>query len=119
MYLKHISHTDSSVDTLATDIEIAATWCTHIRGLMFRREFSVGSALVFQFDRVTQRTIHMLFVYSDIDVLWLKDDIVKKCTRLSAWYGIGTAEGDTVIELPSGVAGAISTGDTVRIVADD
>ncbi len=76
MYLKHISHTDSSVDTLATDIEIAATWCTHIRGLMFRRDFSVGSALVFQFDRVTQRTIHMLFVYSDIDVLWLKDDIV-------------------------------------------
>ncbi|ERG90489.1 MAG: hypothetical protein J07HQW1_00511 [Haloquadratum walsbyi J07HQW1] len=118
MHLEHISRTDGSVKTLATDVEIATTLCARVRGLMFRRDFSIGSALVFRFNRVSYRRIHMLFVYTDLDVLWLKDNTVSECAQLSAWYGIGTANADTVIELPAGVADAVTVGDTVQINID-
>lgn len=100
---------------LATDVTVADSLLPKARGLMFRRSFPDGSALVFPFDGVATRTLHMVAVPFDIDALWLRDGRVERVDRLSAWTGLGRAPADTVIELPAGAADGVSEGDEVRV----
>lgn len=103
--------------TLADDVERADGVLAQARGLMFRRSVPAGYALVFPFDEPASRTIHTLFVFEPIDVVWLVDDEVTKVDRLHPFRGLAHGLADTVIELPAGGADGVEPGDTVEIVA--
>lgn len=105
--------------TLATRVETAASTLAQARGLMFRRSVPEGYALVFPFDRVGRRSLHMVFVPFPIDAVWLHDGEVTKVKRLRAWTGLGWGRGDCVVELPAGAAAAVRAGDRVRVVEEE
>jgi uncharacterized membrane protein (UPF0127 family) len=112
-----VEHDDSG-DTraLATDVDVADTFLSRARGLMFRRSVPDDYAMVFTFDDADERDLHMVFVPFDLDALWLVDDEVREKKRLRAWRGLGAAVADTVVELPAGAADDVEVGDSVRIV---
>ena len=114
MRLEH--HADGTRHTLATDIEVVDTFLSRARGLMFRRSIPDDYAMVFRFDAVDERDLHMVFVPFDLDAVWAVDGEVTTTKRLRAWRGLGAAAADTVIELPAGAASAVDAGDTVRVV---
>ncbi|PSP56641.1 DUF192 domain-containing protein [Halobacteriales archaeon QS_1_67_19] len=103
--------------TLATEAETADSFLARARGLMFRRSIPDDYALVFRFDGVASRDVHMVFVPFPLDVLWLLDGEVQRTERLSPWTGLAKAEADRLIELPAGSADGVAVGDTVRVVA--
>jgi uncharacterized membrane protein (UPF0127 family) len=106
---------DADARVLATDVTVADSFLARARGLMFRRSFPDGSALVFPFDGAAPRTLHMVCVPFDIDAVWLRGERVERVARLSAWTGLGRAAADIVIELPAGAADGVRAGDTVRV----
>ncbi|MBX0293295.1 DUF192 domain-containing protein [Haloarcula nitratireducens] len=101
--------------TIATTVDRAETMLEQSRGLMFRRSVPEDYALVFPFDRVGRRFIHMLFVRFPLDVIWLADETVRRASTLRPWRSMGYAKADTVLELPAGAADGVETGDTVVV----
>ncbi|SNZ12695.1 hypothetical protein SAMN06269185_1875 [Natronoarchaeum philippinense] len=116
MKLRHRG--DGGVTTLATTVDIADGLISRGRGLMFRRSIPDDYALVFEFDGVTARSVHMLFVPFPIDVLWLIDGEVQRVRTLSAWTGTAKESADTFVELPAGAADGVAVGDTVEFVEE-
>jgi len=104
------------VEVLATDIEIAETFVSQARGLMFRRSIPDEYALVFQFDEPASRDLHMVFVPFAIDAVWLVETEVVAVKRLRPWIGLGRGTAETIIELPAGAAEDVEPGDTVELV---
>jgi uncharacterized membrane protein (UPF0127 family) len=111
-----VHESDGRSETLATEVETADSFLAKARGLMFRRSIPDDYALVFRFDEVGDRDVHMVFVPFPLDVLWLRDGEVQRTERLSAWTGLAKAEADELIELPAGSADGVSVGDEVRVV---
>ncbi|WP_144902054.1 DUF192 domain-containing protein [Halobellus captivus] len=107
---------DGSARTLASDVDVADTFLSRARGLMFRESIPDDYAMVFTFGEAAERNLHMVFVPFDLDALWLVDGEVREKKRLRAWRGFGAATADTIIELPAGAADGLDVGDTVRIV---
>ncbi|MFB6120712.1 MAG: DUF192 domain-containing protein [Halobacteriaceae archaeon] len=105
---------DGDARTLAEDAEVADSFLSRARGLMFRREFP--PALAFCFDDVGRRSLHMAFVFAPIDAVWVADGTVVQVKRLSPWTGTGLAAADLVVELPAGGAAAVEEGDSIRLV---
>jgi hypothetical protein len=102
---------------LATEVEVADTFLSRARGLMFRSAVPDGFGLYFPFRRAAPRTVHMAFVRHPLDVLWLTDDRVERVATLSPWTGLARASGDALVELPAGAAAAVRAGDLVRLDA--
>ncbi|QKY20614.1 DUF192 domain-containing protein [Halolamina sp. CBA1230] len=98
---------------LADDVERAEGPVAQSLGLMFRPSIPEGYALVFPFAEPADRTIHTLFVFEPLDVLWLVDDEVIKVDRLRPFRGLTHGLADTVIELRAGGADGVEPGDTV------
>lgn len=111
------SGADHDRRVLARTVDTAETVLSRARGLMFRRSIPTDYALVFRFDAVDYRDVHMVFVPFPIDALWLIDGEVVAQKRLRPWIGLGGAEADTLIELPAGATADVSVGD--RIVLED
>jgi uncharacterized membrane protein (UPF0127 family) len=109
---------DGDPRALATSVETADSTLAQMRGLMFRRSIPDDYALVFRFDRVDARDVHMLFVPFPIDALWLVDGEVQRTERLSPWTGLAEADADTLVELPAGAADGVAVGDDVRLKPD-
>ncbi|MFB6114637.1 MAG: DUF192 domain-containing protein [Halodesulfurarchaeum sp.] len=107
---------DGDRHRLASRVETADSFFEKMRGLMFRRSVPEDFALVFRFDEVEERDVHMLFVPFPIDVLWIVDGVVREVDRLSPWTGTAREEADTLVELPAGRADAVEIGDSVRLV---
>jgi hypothetical protein len=84
---------------------------------MFRQSIPEEYALVFAFDRVRTRRLHMLCVPFPIDAVWLQEGIVERVERLDAWIGHGAARADTVIEFPAGATEEVAVGD--RLLVED
>ncbi|GAA0212258.1 DUF192 domain-containing protein [Halobacterium noricense] len=101
---------------LATDVDVADSFRSQARGLMFRRSVPDDYALVFPFEEADSRSLHMLFVPFAIDALWLVDGEVTKAKRLRPWVGLGWGTADTIIELPAGAAEDVEPGDIVEVV---
>lgn len=102
---------------LATDVDVADSTLSRARGLMFRRSVPDDYALVFTFDDVGRRDVHMLFVPFALDALWLVDGEVEAKKRLRPWVGLGVARADTLVELPAGAADDVEVGDAVVVEA--
>ncbi|WP_132057042.1 DUF192 domain-containing protein [Halorussus amylolyticus] len=113
--MRLIRESDGERETLATEIETADSFFSRAKGLMFRRSIPDDYALVFEFDGVASRDVHMVFVPFALDVLWLRDGEVQKKARLSAWTGMAKAEADRLIELPAGAANGVEIGDQIRL----
>lgn len=124
--MRVVHERDGERRTLATNVDVADTSLTQMRGLMFRRSLPDDYALVFEKDApgfplslVTanraQMDAHMLFVAMPIDVIWVDDDTVTQVETLSPWTGSGIARADTMIEFPEGAAGGVEPGDRVVV----
>jgi len=113
-----IHQTDTDERVLAERVEFADSVLSRARGLMFRRSFPEGNALVFEFGSVSARTLHMLFVPFPIDAVFLEDEQVTHVSRLRSWIGLARGSGDVICELPAGSADGVEAGDTVRVVRD-
>ena len=118
MRVVHQPADGSTEHVLATDIEVAETFLSRARGLMFRRSIPDDYGLVFRFKAAKKRDLHMVCVPFPIDAVWIVDDEVTAVKRLRPWIGLGAATAETVIELPAGAAADIEPGDTVRVVDD-
>lgn len=115
MQLVHESAATGETTVLASDVEVADTVVSQALGLMFRRSIPEDYALAFRFRSVASRSVHMLFVPFPIDAVWATDGEVTRVKRLRAWTGLGRASGDLLVELPAGAAGAVESGDTLRL----
>lgn len=121
MRVRHYPAGDGGADegrVLATEVDVADSFVTQMKGLMFREEVPADFAMSFEFDRPGFRLIHMLFVRQPLDVVWLRDDEVVKHATLSPWTGTGVARADRVLELAAGGAEGVAVGDTVRLEDD-
>jgi uncharacterized membrane protein (UPF0127 family) len=106
---------DGAATRLATMVEYADSLPSKLRGLMFRRSIPDDYALVFRFDAVARRSVHMLFVPFPIDVVWLSDGIVERVETLPAWRGLAVERADTLVELPAGAAASVAVDDRLAI----
>jgi len=61
---------------LTNKVELADTFWRRFRGLMFRRRFPRGSALLFKLPKPGRYGIHMFFVWFPIDLLYLDSRFV-------------------------------------------
>jgi uncharacterized membrane protein (UPF0127 family) len=128
MRLVHESTDGEAV--LASDVDIAEGFVQTSKGLMFRKSIPEDYALVFEFDppsspmtkfpfvgddAVARRFVHMLFVRTPIDVLWLQGEEVVHVKTLRPWLGVGMGKADRIIELPKGTVANVAVGDVVRV----
>ncbi|GAB7094549.1 DUF192 domain-containing protein [Halolamina litorea] len=113
--MRIVHHRNGEKRTLAETVERADSPLSQARGVMFRRSMPADYALVFPFDEPDSRTIHTLFVFVPLDVLWVVDDEVVKVERLEPFRGLAHGLADTVIELPAGAAEGVTPGDTIEI----
>ena len=105
-------------EPIARQVEVADTILAQAKGLMFRRSIPDDYALVFPFDGVDQRSVHMLFVPFPITVVWLVNGQAEQVTQLAPWTGLARARADTLIELPAAAVDDIAVGDAIRIEED-
>lgn len=80
---------------------------------MFRRSLPDEYALIFRFDSTKTRDIHMLFVFTPLDVIWLENGTVTRVERLRPFVGFARERCDTIVELPPGAAEDVAVGDRV------
>ena len=106
-------------EPLATDVDVADSLLAKARGLMGRRHVPDGYALVFPFDRATRRSVHMLFVRTPLDVVWVADGAVTRRSTLAPWTGLGWARADCIVELAPGAAADVAVGDAVTVAESD
>ncbi|WP_247001368.1 DUF192 domain-containing protein [Halosolutus gelatinilyticus] len=107
---------DAEGAVLATEIDVADSIPSQIRGLTFRRSIPDDYALLFEFGAARTRDIHMLFVRFPLDVVWVVDDVVERVERLRPWRGFARATADRIVELSAGAAADVTAGD--RLVLD-
>jgi uncharacterized membrane protein (UPF0127 family) len=113
--MRVVHEPEGAARTLATEVDRAESALEQSRGLMFRRSIPEDYALVFPFDGVGRRFIHMLFVAFPLDVVWLADGEVQATKTMHPWRSVGWASADTVLELPAGAADGVGEGDTVVV----
>lgn len=98
---------------LAREVEMAEPVLSQGTEMFFRRSVPDGYALAFRFAEQQQRAIRMLFVFTSLDVCWLRDGIVEETRTLRPWIGHASAVADTVIEFPAGTLdGGATAADT-------
>lgn len=91
---------------LAQQPEIARAALTRVVGLLGRRAFSEGEAMIFP----RCRSIHTCGMAFPIDVVFLRGELaVKLISRLGAWRVAWARGADTVIELPAGAIARTAT----------
>lgn len=91
------------INGLTIDVELADSFFSRLRGLMFRRRLNEGCGLLL----APCNSVHMLFMRFAIDVIYLdKDFCIKKIVRdLTPWLGMSICLGAWgALELPSGEA---------------
>ncbi len=93
-------------ECVASDVEFAESYFQQIKGLMFRKQLPMESALIFVMDKAKTTSIHMLFVKFPIDVLFLDENKkILKISTLRPWTGFAWSR-DTryIIEMNAGMA---------------
>lgn len=111
----------SRKSVIATDALICRSFISKALGLMFRR--SVKRSLLFTFSRERKVSLHMMFVFCPIDVIWISKD--KKVVQLKeAMRPFSAVRGRRpamyVLELPCGEIARSGTaiGDRIMIVQE-
>jgi uncharacterized membrane protein (UPF0127 family) len=134
VYLVHES-ADGRRRVLARDVETADSVTRQVLGLMGRSSIPEDYALVFRdlSDPVAaaieelpwplsaladddHHGVHMLFVRTPLDVVWVADDEVTRVETLAPWTGRASARADTLVELAGGAAAGVQDGDRLLLV---
>ena len=78
---------------IAKNIEFVRTTLGHALGLMFRNDISYDYAMIFILKKPSKVSIHMLFVFFPIDVIFLNEDKkIMGLSRLRPWVGYKAME---------------------------
>ncbi|MBS3164597.1 DUF192 domain-containing protein [Candidatus Woesearchaeota archaeon] len=100
---------------LAARVECCDTPWTRARGLMFR-SLTPGGALLFSFERPERVLVHMLFVFQQLDLVFL-DEQKRAIAIRHAFpfqpYIRPPAPASWLVELPAGAARDLQIGDTL------
>ena len=110
-----------SGNVLAHDLEFADSFWSRFRGLMLRRTFEDGEALVFELPGPRKFGVHTFFVFFSIDLVYLDVDekVVELKRDLSPWRAYSPEEeAGYLVELPAGkIEGAgVSVGDELQFL---
>jgi len=91
-------------EQIAKNIEVARTMFRHALGLMFRKSIPYDYSMIFILNKPSQVSIHMLFVFFPIDVIFLNEDKKIIClSRLRPWVGYKAMEDiKYIIEMKAG-----------------
>lgn len=92
-----------SINGATLEVELADSFLSRLRGLMFRRRLEAGRGLLL----APCNSVHMLFMRFAIDVIYLDKDLcIKKIVRsLPPWLGMSICFGAWgALELPNGTA---------------
>jgi len=105
---------------IADKVKYCKNFVSKFRGLMFSKPLKKGEALILEADNegILETTIHMMFVFFCIDVLWLNSgkmvvDIKKNVKAFTPWI-IPKTEAKYIIELPKNTAKHINIGDVIE-----
>ncbi|OUJ19230.1 hypothetical protein AMET1_0884 [Methanonatronarchaeum thermophilum] len=86
---------------VAREIDVADTYLTRMKGLMFKLNPPDDYAMVFIFKEEKEVNLHMLFVPFNITALFLDErDRVRKISKLEAWRGRAKGVAQKIIEIP-------------------
>ena len=91
------------INGMTLEVEIAESFLSRLRGLMFRRRLEKGRGLLL----APCNSVHMFFMRFFIDVIYLDENFyIKKIVRdLTPWLGVSVCFGAWgALELPSGEA---------------
>lgn len=91
--------------TVAREVEVANTFWSRFRGLMLRRRFHPGKAILFQFKKPGRHAVHMFLVKFSIDLLYLDQrfKIVEIREALKPWrFYRPKHPASHLVELPAG-----------------
>lgn len=90
---------------LADKVKTADSFWSRLRGLMFRRGFEEGEALLFRFPEPKKFRIHTFFVFFSIDLIYLDGDfeVLELEEDLSSWGAYNPdVRASYLVELPAG-----------------
>ncbi|HDI13002.1 MAG TPA: DUF192 domain-containing protein [Hadesarchaea archaeon] len=90
---------------LASEVELADTFWKKFRGLMFRRSFPRGNAILFKFGRSGRHSVHTFCVRFPIDLVYLdhKFSVVEVRAGLRPWrFYRPKSASRYLLELPAG-----------------
>ncbi len=105
---------------IADKVELANTFWKRFRGLMLRRKFKKGNAMLFEFDHTGRFGIHMFFVRFPIDLVYLDSNfkVVETRAGIKPWKTyMPKAGANYLVELPKGTISRTKTkiGDEFRL----
>lgn len=108
---------------LAEKVELADSFWSRLRGLMFRRKFEAGEALLFRFPEPRKFSIHTFFVFFPIDLIYLSDNfrVLETVKELPPWRTHSPKEASSfLVELPAGriVGSETKVGDALEICTE-
>jgi len=115
---------ESNRRVLASNVDIADSALSQAKGLMFQSTLPEEYALVLEVGGDSllpiprgppRHFVHMLFVRTALDVLWVVEDEVTKKARMNPWRSMKMGKADRIIELPAGAADGVEPGDAVYI----
>lgn len=89
---------------ITNNVEFAKTTISQMIGLMFRKSIKQDFAMIFVLKKPSYISIHMLFMFFTIDVIFLDENKkVSGCTRLAPWIGYKSMKNiKYVIEMKAG-----------------
>ncbi len=91
---------------VASEVEMADTMLQQAVGLMFKKRIPPGYAMIFDLRREQYVSIHMMFVFFPIDLVFLDRDrkIIDARRRLRPWIGLAFSRKPAryAIEMPAG-----------------
>jgi uncharacterized membrane protein (UPF0127 family) len=89
---------------IARNIEFTRTTFSQVMGLMFRKSMPHDYSMIFILKKPSQVSIHMLFVFFPIDVIFLNEEKkIMGLSRLRPWVGYKAMEDiKYIIEMRAG-----------------
>ena len=89
---------------IARTVEFSRTALSQAFGLMFRKNVPSDYSMIFIMEKPSSVSIHMLFVFFPIDVIFLNEEKrIKGLSRLKPWLGFKTMKNvKYVIEMKAG-----------------
>ncbi len=89
---------------IARTVELSMTVLSQAVGLMFRKSIPSDYSMIFVLEKPSSVSIHMLFVFFPIDVIFLDEEKrIKGLSHLKPWLGFKTMKDvKYVIEMKAG-----------------
>lgn len=96
---------ESKGEVIAERVDLADSFLSRFRGLMFKRKFSENRALLFPFSEPKRYSVHTFFMFFPIDLLYLDRElkVTEFHERLPPWRTHRSAEpANFLVELLGG-----------------